>query len=192
VSADELPQLAIESAEQWDRWLSEQPDDSPGAWLKLGKKGKGVPVVPYSDLLDAALCHGWIDGQRKALDDTHFLQKFTPRRPRSVWSKRNREHVERLTEAGRMRRAGLRQVELARADGRWDAAYEGQKVAGVPDDLQRELDANPRAAEFFATLNGQNRYAILYRLQTAKKPETRARRLKQFIEMLDAGEKIYP
>ena len=192
MSPDEQSHLLIESAEQWERWLAEQREDSPGVWLKLGKKGTGVPVVPYADLLDAALCHGWIDGQRKALDDTYFLQRFTPRRPRSVWSKRNCEHVERLIDAGRMRPAGLRQVELAKADGRWDAAYEGQKVAGVPDDLQRELDANPRAAEFFATLNSQNRYAILYRLQTAKKPETRARRLKQFVEMLDAGEKIYP
>jgi uncharacterized protein YdeI (YjbR/CyaY-like superfamily) len=192
MSQDEQPQLPIESAEEWERWLSEQPEDSPGVWLKLGKKGKGVPVVPYARVLDTALCHGWIDGQRKALDDAYFLQKFTPRRPRSVWSKRNCEHVKRLIESGRMRPSGMRQVELAKADGRWDAAYEGQKVASVPDDLQRELDAHPRAAEFFATLNSQNRYAILYRLQTAKKPETRARRLTQFVEMLDAGEKIHP
>jgi uncharacterized protein YdeI (YjbR/CyaY-like superfamily) len=192
VSPDDLPVLPLETASDWERWLREHCDESPGVWLKLGKQGKGVPVIPYADVLDAALCHGWIDGQRRALDDTHFLQKFTPRRPRSAWSKRNREHVERLTKAGRMQPPGVRQVELAKADGRWDAAYDGYRSASVPDDLQRELDSRPAAAEFFSTLNSQNRYAILYRIQTAKKPETRARRINQFVEMLEAGEKLYP
>jgi uncharacterized protein YdeI (YjbR/CyaY-like superfamily) len=138
-----------------------------------------------------ALCFGWIDGQRKALDDQYFLQRFTPRRARSRWSQVNRDKVAALTKAGRMRPAGIAEVERAKADGRWDAAYASVRTMEVPADLQRELDARPQAAAFFATLNSQNRYAILYRLHDAKRPETRARRLEKFVAMLEAGETLY-
>ena len=143
-------------------------------------------------MLETALCFGWIDGRREGLDDTWFLQRFTPRRGRSKWSRINRDTVERLTGEGRMRPAGLVEVERAKADGRWAAAYEGQRSTSVPDDLRRELEARPAAREFFETLTSQNRYAILYRLQDAKRPETRARRLAQFVEMLERGETVYP
>jgi uncharacterized protein YdeI (YjbR/CyaY-like superfamily) len=142
-------------------------------------------------VLESALCFGWIDGRREALDERHFLQRFTPRRPRSRWSRINREKAERLIADRRMRAAGLAEVERARSDGRWESAYEGQKSIAVPDDLQHELDARPKAKAFFATLSSQNRYAILYRLQDAKKPETRARRLAKFVAMLEAGEAIH-
>jgi uncharacterized protein YdeI (YjbR/CyaY-like superfamily) len=184
--------VEIQAAEDWERWLSEHGDDTDGVWLKLGKKGKGMPAVAYGELLDAALCHGWIDGQRRALDETRFLQRFVPRRPRSIWSKRNRENAERLIAEGRMQPRGLAEVERAKADGRWAAAYDGQSTATVPGDLQAELDRRPAAAEFFTSLDSRNRYAILHRLATAKKPETRARRLAKFVAMLEAGEKIYP
>jgi uncharacterized protein YdeI (YjbR/CyaY-like superfamily) len=142
-------------------------------------------------VLDIALCFGWIDGRRNALDDRFFLQRFGPRRARSRWSKINREKAEALIAQGRMRPAGLAEVERAKADGRWDAAYAGQRAMGVPEDLQRELDARPQAAAFFAGLSSQNRYAILYRLHDAKRPETRARRLAKFVAMLEAGQTIY-
>jgi uncharacterized protein YdeI (YjbR/CyaY-like superfamily) len=148
--------------------------------------------VHYPEVLESALCFGWIDGRREALDERYFLQRFTPRQPRSKWSRINREKAELLIASGRMRPAGLTAVERAKADGRWEAAYESQKRIAVPDDLQRELDARPEAKAFFAQLSSQNRYAILYRLQDAKKPETRVRRLAKFVAMLEAGETIYP
>jgi uncharacterized protein YdeI (YjbR/CyaY-like superfamily) len=160
-------------------------------WIKMAKKGTGIESVRYPEVLESALCFGWIDGRREALDERYFLQRYTPRRPRSRWSRINRDKAERLIAEGRMRPAGLAEVERAKADGRWEAVYEGQKRATVPDDLQRELDARPKAAAFFAELNSQNRYAILYRLEDAKRPETRARRLTKFVEMLEAGETIY-
>jgi uncharacterized protein YdeI (YjbR/CyaY-like superfamily) len=186
-----LPELAFRSDDEWQAWLEEHPD-APGVWIKIAKKGTGIESVRYPEVLETALCFGWIDGLRRALDETHFLQYFTPRRPRSRWSKINRATAERLIAEGRMRPSGLAEVERAKADGRWEAAYAGQASIAVPDDLQRELDARPAAAEFFAGLNSQNRYAILYRLQDAKRPETRARRLAKFVTMLEAGEKIYP
>jgi uncharacterized protein YdeI (YjbR/CyaY-like superfamily) len=143
-------------------------------------------------VLDLALCFGWIDGRREALDDTHFLQRFTPRQPRSRWSRINREKADWLIADDRMRPAGLAEVERARADGRWDAAYESQSRSAIPDDLQRELDARPAAKAFFEQLDKQNRYAIVYRLHDAKRPDTRVRRLAKFVAMLEAGEKIYP
>src|SRR5919201_4350186 len=158
----------------------------------MAKKASGIPSVAYPEVLDTALCFGWIDGRRNALDDTYFLQRFTPRRARSRWSRINREKAEALIAAGRMRPAGLAEVERAKADGRWDAAYEGQASIAVPDDLQRELDARPAAKAFYAKLSSQNRYAILYRLQDAKRPETRARRLATFVAMLERGETLYP
>jgi uncharacterized protein YdeI (YjbR/CyaY-like superfamily) len=183
--------LAFESDAHWEAWLQEHHATSDGVWVKIAKKGSGIPTVAYPEVLDTALCFGWIDGQRKALDDRYFLQRFTPRRARSRWSQVNRNKVAALTKAGRMRPAGLAEVERAKADGRWDAAYAGVRTMEVPDDLQRELDARPDAAAFFATLNSQNRYSILYRLHDAKRPETRARRLAKFVAMLEAGETIY-
>jgi uncharacterized protein YdeI (YjbR/CyaY-like superfamily) len=171
--------------------LEEHHATADGVWVKIAKKGTGIPTVAYPEVLDTALCFGWIDGQRKALDDQYFLQRFTPRRARSRWSQVNRDKVDALTRAGRMRPAGIAEVERAKADGRWDAAYASVRAMEVPADLQRELDARPQAAAFFATLNSQNRYSILYRLHDAKRPETRARRLEKFVAMLEAGETLY-
>jgi uncharacterized protein YdeI (YjbR/CyaY-like superfamily) len=187
-----LPILPFSSQKDWEDWLGKHHQTSKGLWLKIAKKDTGIDTVTYAEALDAALCHGWIDGQKGSFDDTFWLQKFTPRGPRSKWSKINREKAEALTEAGRMKPAGLAAVEQARSDGRWEQAYDSQSKAAVPEDLQRELDRNPKAAAFFATLDSANRYAVLYRVQEAKKPETRARRIEKFIGMLNRGEKIHP
>jgi uncharacterized protein YdeI (YjbR/CyaY-like superfamily) len=192
VAAQDHPELAFESAEAFEAWLRERHADEAGVWIRFAKKGSGIPSVTYAEALDAALCYGWIDGQARSVDESWYLQKFTPRRARSIWSKRNRDKVAALIEAGRMQPAGLAEIERAKADGRWDAAYDGPAAATVPDDLQAALDASPAAAEAFAGLNGQNRYAILHRVQTAVKPETRARRIAQFVDMLARGEKLYP
>jgi uncharacterized protein YdeI (YjbR/CyaY-like superfamily) len=183
--------LEFPSDADWETWLEEHHGTSHGVWLKIAKKGSGATTVVYPEVLDTALCFGWIDGQRKALDDTYFLQRFTPRRARSRWSQINREKIEALTAAGRMRPAGVAEVERAKADGRWDAAYAGVRSMTVPPDLQAELDARPEAAAFFAQLSSQNRYSILYRLHDAKRPETRARRLAKFVAMLEAQQTIY-
>ena len=190
--ADDLQVLAFGSAQAWHDWLAGQHESSPGLWLKIAKKGAGSSTVSYAEAVDCALCFGWIDGQKGRLDDEYWLQRYTPRKPRSRWSKINREKAEQLIADGRMRPAGLREVEAARADGRWAAAYEGQATATVPPDLERELDRNPAAREFFATLTGANRYAILYRIQDAKRPETRARRIAMFVAMLAEHKTIYP
>jgi uncharacterized protein YdeI (YjbR/CyaY-like superfamily) len=193
VGADDgLPQIPFATAAEWERWLEDNHASARGIWVRIAKKASGIESVRYPDVLDIALCFGWIDGRREALDEMHFLQRFTPRQPRSRWSRINREKVEVLTAGGRMRPAGITEVERAQADGRWDAAYAGQSVSTVPDDLQRALDSSPSAKAFFEQLNSQNRYAILYRLQDAKRPETRARRLAKFVAMLEAGEKIHP
>jgi uncharacterized protein YdeI (YjbR/CyaY-like superfamily) len=189
---DSLPAVSFASSREWEEWLEEQHAASPGVWIKIARKGTGIGSVRYPEVLESALCFGWIDGRREALDERYFLQRFTPRQRRSKWSRINREKAERLIAAGRMRPAGLTEVERAKADGRWEAAYESQKRIAVPDDLQRELDARPEAKAFFAQLSSQNRYAILYRLQDAKKPETRARRLAKFVAMLEGAETIYP
>jgi uncharacterized protein YdeI (YjbR/CyaY-like superfamily) len=190
---DEAPAaIAFASAREWEEWLEANHDTAAGVWVKIAKKGTGIESVRYPEVLESALCFGWIDARREALDDRWFLQRFTPRQPRSRWSTINRDKVAQLTAAGRMRPAGLAEIERAKADGRWDAAYEGQRRMAVPDDLQRELDARPRAKAFFAELSSQNRYAILYRLNDAKKPETRARRLATFVAMLETGETIHP
>lgn len=187
-----LPVVAFASARAWEAWLAAHHATARGVWFKYAKKGSGIASTTYAEALDVALCYGWIDGQSAGLDETFWLQRYTPRGPRSVWSKVNREHIARLTEAGRMRPAGLAAVEQARADGRWDRAYDPPSRATVPEDLQRALDAYPTAAAFFATLDSQNRYAILHRIQTVKKPETRARRIAQFAAMLARGERLYP
>jgi uncharacterized protein YdeI (YjbR/CyaY-like superfamily) len=193
VNADDgLPKIAFASPAEWEAWLEDNHAVAAGVWIKMAKKGAGIESVRYPEVLESALCFGWIDGRRQALDERYFLQRFTPRRSRSKWSRINRDTAERLIADGRMRPAGLTEVERAKEDGRWDAAYEGQRRSTVPDDLQRELDARPKAKAFFAELNSQNRYAIVYRLQDAKKPETRARRLAKFVAMLEAGETIHP
>ena len=186
------PVISFESGDAWEAWLAEHHATSPGLWLKFAKKGSGITTVSYSEALDVALCYGWIDGQKDKFNGDHWLQRFTPRRPRSKWSRINRDRVAALVARGAMKPVGLREVERAKADGRWEAAYDGQRAAAVPDDLRRELEANAAAREFFATLDSANRYAILYRLQEAKKPETRARRLKTFVTMLSEGKKIHP
>jgi uncharacterized protein YdeI (YjbR/CyaY-like superfamily) len=184
--------MSFTSPAEWEEWLDDHHAVSDGVWIRMAKKDSGIESVTHPEALEIALCFGWIDSRREALDERYFLQRYTPRRPRSRWSRINRDKVERLIADGRMRPAGLAEVERAKADGRWDAAYAGQRSAAVPDDLQRELDARPAAREFFAGLSSQNRYAILYRLHDAKKPETRARRLAKFVAMLEASETIYP
>lgn len=183
--------LAFASQAEWEAWLDAEHAASDGVWVKFAKKGSGVESVTYAEALDVALCYGWIDSQVKAHDERFYLQKFTPRRSRSKWSQINRDKVERLIAEGRMRPAGLAQVELAKADGRWDAAYASPATIEVPQDLQAALEASPRAAEFWAGLNKANRYAIVYGLEDAKKPETRERRLAKFVGMLERGEKLY-
>jgi uncharacterized protein YdeI (YjbR/CyaY-like superfamily) len=189
---DALPVIPFASRDAWDAWLAEHHEDADGVWIKIAKKGSGIESVTHPEALEVALCYGWIDGLRDRLDDEYFLQRFTPRRPRSKWSKVNCGKATELIEQGRMRPAGLKEVERAKADGRWDAAYDPWSTVTVPDDLQRELDRNDTAREFFATLDSRNRYAILYRIQDAKKPETRARRVEQYVAMLSRREKLYP
>jgi uncharacterized protein YdeI (YjbR/CyaY-like superfamily) len=190
--ADPLPAVSFESTNAWDAWLTAHHADSPGLWLKIAKKGSAGRSISYSDALDVALCHGWIDGQKGRLDDEYWLQRFTPRKPGSKWSKINTERAAALIASGRMRPAGLHQVERAQADGRWEQAYESQSRVTVPEDLARALAANQRARAFFATLDSTNRYAILYRIGTAKRPETRAKRIDTFVAMLSEHKKIYP
>jgi len=186
------PTLTFGSEDELADWLERNHATSPGIWLRIARKDAGQQSVSYPEALEAALRYGWIDGQKRPLDSGWWLQRFTPRKPRSAWSRVNRDKAEALIAAGRMQPAGLVQVERARADGRWQAAYESQSRAEVPPDLQAALAASPAAAASFATLNAVNRYAILYRLQSAKKAETRARRLRSFIEMLERGGKIHP
>jgi uncharacterized protein YdeI (YjbR/CyaY-like superfamily) len=188
---DGLTDIFFASAARWERWLEGNHAASDGVWIKIAKKATGIESVRYPEVLECALCFGWIDGRREAHDERYFLQRFTPRRPRSKWSRINRETVLRLIAEGRMRPAGLAEVQRAQADGRWAAAYEPQRDIAIPDDLQRELEARPEAKAFFAELTSQNRYAILYRLADAKRPETRARRLAKFVAMLEAGETIH-
>lgn len=191
-NADDVPVMAFETQHDWRAWLEEHHAEPSGVWLKVAKKESGISSVTYAEALEIALCYGWIDGQKRAFDDRFWLQKFTPRRPKSIWSRVNRDKATALIAEGKMRPAGLRQVELAQRDGRWDAAYSSQRTITVPDDFQIALDTNPEAREFFGTLDSANRYAILWRIQTAKKPETRAARITTFIEMLSKGEKIHP
>jgi len=191
MKSTDLPIKPIASKKKWADWLARQHDKSPGVWLKLAKKDSGISSVTYEEALDTALCYGWIDGQKKGFDDNYWLQKFTPRGAKSIWSKINTEKAERLIASGEMKPAGLKAIEAARQDGRWDAAYASQKNITVPKDFQAALDKNKKARAFFATLNSVNRYAILFRVHNAKKAETRARRIRQFVEMLEKGEKIH-
>ncbi|RKN45556.1 hypothetical protein D7294_03480 [Streptomyces hoynatensis] len=184
--------VTFETAGAFEAWLGENHAVSPGVWLKLRKKAPGIVALDYAQALDVALCYGWIDGRKAAFDDRWWLQRFTPRRPRSKWSKINRDKAVALMEQGRMRPAGQAEVDRAMADGRWEAAYDGAKTATVPDDLAAALAADPAAAAFFETLDRQNRYAILYRVQDAKKADTRARRIEKYVAMLAKGEKLRP
>jgi len=186
-----LPIIGFEEAEAFDTWLAAEPRDSKGLWLKLAKKGAAVASLSKADAIDAALCHGWIDGQLDRYDEAHWLVRFTPRKRASKWSEINRSRALELIAQGRMHPAGLAEIEAAKADGRWDAAYAPASKAQVPPDLQAALDASPEAASFFATLKGANRYAILYRIGTAKREETRARRIADFVAMLERGETVH-
>jgi uncharacterized protein YdeI (YjbR/CyaY-like superfamily) len=193
MASPDAPGVSFTDQKAWRRWLNENHADAPdGVWLQIAKKGASTQSVTHAEALDVALCYGWIDGQAKGLDDTAWLQRFTPRRARSVWSKINCAKAERLIASGAMQPAGLAEVERAKSDGRWEAAYDGQRTATVPDDLAAALAAEPAAEEFFAGLDSQNRYAILHRLMTAKRPQTRARRIATFVEMLAKGDKLYP
>lgn len=186
----ELPVLPFANKKKWSDWLAKQHEKSTGVWLRLAKKDSGIPSVTYEEAVDVALCYGWIDGQKKSFDDTYWLQKFTPRGPKSIWSRINTKKVERLIASGEMQPAGLKAVEAARQDGRWEAAYASQKNISIPEDFQAALDQNEKARAFFSTLKSAERYSVLFRIHNARKPETRARRIQQFIEMLERNEKV--
>lgn len=188
----ELPILGFESADHWWAWLEENHASSSGLWLKIAKKDSGHASVSYQEALDAALCFGWIDGQKDKFDNEYWLQKFTHRRAKSPWSKINREKAEVLIAQGRMRQPGLDEIERAKADGRWDLAYESQANITEPEDWLAALEQNPTARELYNTLSRVNRYALLYRITTAKKPETRQKRIAQYIDMLNEGKTLYP
>jgi uncharacterized protein YdeI (YjbR/CyaY-like superfamily) len=183
-ATDSLPTAAFASQAQWRAWLSKHHANSPGVWLEIAKKGSGIASVTYAEAIETALCYGWIDGQKAAVDHDRWRQRFTPRAPRSRWSKINREKATALIASGAMKVAGRREVDAAKADGRWDAAYAGQSAMTVPDDLRDALDHNASAREFFATLDRSNRYAVLYRIHDAKRPETRRARIEKFVAML--------
>lgn len=187
----ELAPTLFKSAKAFEAWLKKNHATSDGLWLKIAKRGSNEPSVTYPEAVEIALCWGWIDGQKKSLDDQHYLQRFTPRRARSVWSKINVEKVQALIDAGRMQAPGQAQIEAAKADGRWARAYDGARTSTVPEDLQAALEAEPAAKTFFASINASNRYAILWRIQTAARAETRARRIAQLVGMLARGETIH-
>jgi len=183
--------LTFVSSPEFRAWLANNHSQSDGLWLRIYKKDSAVPTVTYVEALDQALCFGWIDGQKKPHDNQSWLQKFTPRRAKSGWSKINAQHAERLIKSGEMAPGGLKEIKAAKADGRWKAAYDSFSNANVPDDFLKELAKNKKATAFFETLNKTNLYSIAYRLQTAKKPETRVKRIQAIIEMLGRGEKFH-
>jgi uncharacterized protein YdeI (YjbR/CyaY-like superfamily) len=189
--SDELPIIEFADRTAWTKWLNDQPHSSPGVWLKIAKKASGIGTVTYAEALEEALCHGWIDGQRAPHDESYYRQRFTPRRARSKWSQINRDKATQLIEQGRMQPAGLAQVNAAKQDGRWEAAYAPQSSQAIPEDFERALEQNPAAYEFFKTLRGTRRYSFLYRIQDAKRAETRARRIKEFVAMLAEGRTHY-
>ena len=189
---DDLPLLTFADAESLERWLDEQDEASPGAWLRFAKQGAPESTVSKSDAIDCALAYGWVDGQLGPVDAHFFKTRFTPRRPRSAWSQINRQRVERLEEAGRMHPRGRAQVDEAKADGRWAAAYAGQREAAADADLDAALDAAPAARELFDALDSANRFAILYRVQQAKTPEKRAAKIAEMVAMLSRGDTLYP
>lgn len=188
--ADDLPVIAFADPAAFERWLEAQ-SEARGVWLKIAKKGQAVVTVNYEQALDVALCHGWIDGLKRGLDEVYFLQRFTPRRPKSLWSKINIGKIEKLIAASRMREGGQREIDAAKADGRWDAAYDSASKIEVPEDLAKALAKQPKARKFFETLDKTNRYAVLWRVQTAKKAQTRADRIEKLVAMLARREKIH-
>jgi uncharacterized protein YdeI (YjbR/CyaY-like superfamily) len=188
----DLPVIAFKSQQACDAWLGSQPAQSKGLWLKLAKKSSGIASVSRQEAVDMALCHGWIDGQLDSFDDKYWLIRFTPRQSTSKWSEKNRARALELVEMGQMRAAGLKEIERAKKDGRWDAAYAAQSTAQVPDDLRAALAKNKTAKNFFETLDSKNRYAILHRIHTASKAETRTARIEKFVSMLIEGKTIYP
>lgn len=188
----DLPIVLFKNQKAWEAWLSKHFDDSAGVWLRVAKKSVQLQSVSYQEALQVALCYGWIDGQKKSFDEESWLQKFTPRGPKSIWSKINRTKALELIEQGRMRPAGLTSIESAKENGRWAAAYDSHRTAAPPSDFLLALNKSPKAKAFFATLNSQNRYAILFRIQTAKKAETRQKRINLFVEMLTKHETLYP
>ena len=189
-TSTELLILPFETKKKFAEWLAKTHDESVGLWLKIAKKATGISTVTYAEALDVALCYGWIDGQKGSFDEQYFLQKFTPRRPKSIWSKINVEKVAGLIASGEMKPAGLKAVEAAKQDGRWAAAYSSQKNMEVPADFQSALNKNKKAKAFFETLTGSIRYSFLFRIETAKKAETREKRIRQFVEMLEKGETL--
>jgi len=189
-TSTELLILPFESKRKFADWLAKNHDKSTGLWLKIAKKATGISTVTYAEALDVALCYGWIDGQKGSFDEQYFLQKFTPRRPKSIWSKINVEKVAGLIASGEMKPAGLKAVEAAKQDGRWAAAYSSQKNIVVPADFQSALEKNKKAKAFFETLTSAKRYSFLFRIETAKKVETRKKRIRQFVEMLERGETL--
>jgi uncharacterized protein YdeI (YjbR/CyaY-like superfamily) len=184
--------LPFASRSKWAVWLAGEHDKSAGVWLKLAKKETGIPSVSYEEALEVALCYGWIDGQKKGFDDQYWLQKFTPRSPKSIWSKINTEKAERLSATGQMKPAGLKVVQAAKSDGRWAQAYASQRNISIPEDFQLALNGNRKARTFFESLDGANKYAVLFRIQTAKKAETRAKWIEKLVRMLEKNEKIHP
>lgn len=187
-----LPNELFEQQRDWATWLKNNYNTSSGVWLQLAKKDAGVESVSYDEAVEVALCFGWIDGQKKAHSEQYWLQKFTPRSAKSVWSKINKEKALALIKAGKMEPAGLKEIERAKLDGRWNAAYDSASKATVPSDFQSALDSNARAKDFFGTLDSRNRYAVLFRIQTAKNAETRAKKISQFVQMLERHEKVHP
>jgi uncharacterized protein YdeI (YjbR/CyaY-like superfamily) len=189
--AKDQPTLEFPDRAAWAQWLAAQHESSEGVWLKLARKGAGATTVTHAEALEEAICHGWIDAQKGSFDDSFWLQRFVPRGPRSKWSQVNRGKATELIEQGRMKPAGLAQVEAARRDGRWDAAYAPQSTVTVPDDFGQAIDANPAASAFFKTLKSSERYSYLYRIHDAKRPETRARRIREYVAMLADGRKFH-
>lgn len=185
-----LPVLSFENQSEWEKWLAQNHGLTTGIWLRIFKKASKVKTIVYAEALEEALCYGWIDGQLKPYDEQSYLQRFTPRRPRSIWSKRNIENITRLEENGKLKPSGLKEIEAAKADGRWAAAYDSPSEMKIPDDFMTELSKNKEALTFFESLNKTNKYAIGWRLQTAKKPETREKRMKQILEMMAKKEKL--
>jgi uncharacterized protein YdeI (YjbR/CyaY-like superfamily) len=187
----DLPMRSFKDQKSWEKWLATNHAKSPGIWMQIAKKDSGIASVDYPQALDVALCYGWIDGQKRPYNDEYWLQRFTPRGPRSLWSKINTGKVDLLIKSGRMQPPGLAAIEAAKADGRWESAYAPSSTTEVPPELQAALDEHPKAKAFFETLRGANRYAVLFRLQTAKKPETRAKRIADFIDRFERGETVY-
>ena len=189
--APDYPIVSFKTSKAWDTWLSKHFESTPGVWIRFAKKASGLKSVTYREALDVALCHGWIDGLRKSFDEDTFIQKFTPRGPKSIWSKINKAKALALIAGKQMRVGGHAAIEQAKANGRWDSAYDGFKSSTIPPDLEAAFKKNPGAKKFFATVSAQNRYAVLFRIQTAPKPELRKRRIEQFVSMLNEGKTIY-